>query len=96
MGLTSRAGTIPLNPEQDSIGPLSLWVKDVAIVLAAIAGRRSLRDDGAGILISVLGKDENDKATADIPFDTLPDYPSACTTSGLNGMRIAVCIIITR
>jgi amidase len=37
-GLTSRAGTIPLNPDQDSIGPLALSVKDVAILLQIIAG----------------------------------------------------------
>ncbi|KAJ3573530.1 hypothetical protein NPX13_g4666 [Xylaria arbuscula] len=72
-GLTSRAGTIPLNPDQDSVGALALSVKDAAIVLQIIAG-----------------KDERDEATADIPFNTIPDYVASCNTLGLEGLRIAV------
>ncbi|KAJ5737504.1 amidase [Penicillium malachiteum] len=40
-GLTSRAGTIPINPEQDSVGPLTQYVKDSAIILNAITGQDS-------------------------------------------------------
>ncbi|KAI1131067.1 putative amidase [Nemania abortiva] len=72
-GLTSRAGILPINPDQDSVGPLATSVKDVAILLQAIAG-----------------KDEKDEATADIPFDTIPDYAASCTISGLENMRIVV------
>ncbi|TQV97343.1 amidase [Cordyceps javanica] len=39
VGLTSRAGVIPLNPEQDSVGPLTRQVKDSAIILQVIAGK---------------------------------------------------------
>lgn len=42
VGLTSRAGTIPLNPEQDSIGPSTRWVKDSAIIIQVIAGNISV------------------------------------------------------
>ncbi|KAK0668450.1 amidase [Cercophora samala] len=42
VGLTSRAGTIPLNPEHDSIGPLTRFVKDSARILQVIAGRDEL------------------------------------------------------
>ncbi|KAJ5088765.1 amidase [Penicillium angulare] len=38
-GLTSRAGVIPLNPEQDSVGPITQYVKDSAIILNIIAGK---------------------------------------------------------
>ncbi|KAI0199483.1 putative amidase [Astrocystis sublimbata] len=72
-GLTSRAGTIPLNPDQDSVGPLAASVKDTAIVLQVIAG-----------------KDDKDTATAEIPFDSIPDYVACCRASGLDGVRIAV------
>ncbi|KAI0107461.1 putative amidase [Nemania sp. FL0031] len=72
-GLTSRAGIIPLNPDQDSVGPLAISVKDVALILQIIAG-----------------KDEKDEATADIPFDTIPDYVASCNASGLDGLRVAV------
>lgn len=73
VGLTSRSGVIPLNPEQDSVGPLTRWVKDSAIILQAIAGR-----------------DESDFASADIQFETVPDYVACCKDSGLRGLRIAV------
>ncbi|KAJ6007673.1 amidase [Penicillium herquei] len=40
-GLTSRAGTIPINPEQDLVGPLTQYVKDSAIILSVITGKDS-------------------------------------------------------
>ncbi|KAJ5626815.1 amidase [Penicillium herquei] len=42
VGLTSRAGTIPLNPAQDSVGPLTQYVKDSAVILSIIAGEDEL------------------------------------------------------
>ncbi|CAG8250879.1 unnamed protein product [Penicillium salamii] len=39
VGLTSRFGVIPLNPEQDSVGPITQYVMDSAIILQAIAGK---------------------------------------------------------
>ncbi|KAJ6402943.1 hypothetical protein OIU84_014950 [Salix udensis] len=38
VGLTSRAGVIPLSPRQDSVGPICRTVSDAVIVLDAIVG----------------------------------------------------------
>jgi len=38
VGLTSRAGVIPISPTQDSVGPHARSVADAALVLGAIAG----------------------------------------------------------
>lgn len=38
MGLTSRAGVIPLSHSQDSVGPVARTVRDAALVLGAITG----------------------------------------------------------
>src|SRR5579872_3999677 len=38
VGLTSRAGVIPIAHSQDTVGPFALTVVDAAIVLTAIAG----------------------------------------------------------
>jgi amidase len=43
----------------------------------------------AALLSVIAGKDTvADPATGDIPFDTIPDYASACTADGLKGARI--------
>ncbi|KAH9934096.1 amidase signature enzyme [Amylocystis lapponica] len=42
VGLTSRAGVIPISSHQDSIGPMCRSVADAAVVLAAIVGRDPL------------------------------------------------------
>ncbi|PCH36783.1 amidase signature enzyme [Wolfiporia cocos MD-104 SS10] len=39
VGLTSRAGVIPISEHQDSVGPMCRCVADAAAVLAAIVGR---------------------------------------------------------
>ncbi|KAI0767645.1 amidase signature enzyme [Fomes fomentarius] len=38
VGLTSRAGVIPISSHQDTIGPMTRSVADAAIILSAIAG----------------------------------------------------------
>ncbi|EPQ50833.1 amidase signature enzyme [Gloeophyllum trabeum ATCC 11539] len=38
VGLTSRAGVIPISSHQDSVGPMTRTVTDAAILLSAIAG----------------------------------------------------------
>src|SRR3954462_5957144 len=38
VGLVSRAGIIPISASQDTAGPMARTVRDVAVVLAAIAG----------------------------------------------------------
>ena len=40
MGLTSRAGVVPVSSQQDSIGPISRHTKDAAIILSVISGHR--------------------------------------------------------
>ncbi|KAI0634576.1 amidase signature enzyme [Trametes polyzona] len=39
VGLTSRAGVIPISAHQDTVGPMARSVADAAIVLSVIAGR---------------------------------------------------------
>ncbi|KAF7972117.1 hypothetical protein HWV62_18830 [Athelia sp. TMB] len=38
VGLTSRAGVIPISSHQDSVGPMTRTVEDAAIILSAIVG----------------------------------------------------------
>ncbi|XP_061363766.1 probable amidase At4g34880 isoform X2 [Gastrolobium bilobum] len=38
LGLTSRAGVVPISPRQDSVGPICRTVSDAAYVLETIAG----------------------------------------------------------
>ncbi|KAJ2895610.1 putative glutamyl-trna amidotransferase subunit a protein, partial [Zalerion maritima] len=50
---------------------------------------RTVRD--AAVILSVLaGRDEKDNYTSAIPFGSIPDYPSACQLSGLEGKRLGV------
>ncbi|KAH7928860.1 amidase signature enzyme [Leucogyrophana mollusca] len=44
VGLTSRAGVIPISSTQDSVGPMCRSVTDAAIILAAIVGPDPLDD----------------------------------------------------
>ncbi|KAI0649784.1 amidase signature enzyme [Trametes meyenii] len=44
VGLTSRAGVIPISAHQDTVGPMARSVADAATVLSVIAGR-DLRDN---------------------------------------------------
>ncbi|KAH9000713.1 amidase signature domain-containing protein [Lactarius hatsudake] len=44
VGLTSRAGVIPISKSQDTVGPMTRSVTDAALVLSAIAGRDELDD----------------------------------------------------
>lgn len=39
VGLTSRAGVIPLSAHQDTVGPMTRSMTDAAIILSAIAGK---------------------------------------------------------
>ncbi|KAI9450107.1 amidase signature enzyme [Lactarius psammicola] len=42
VGLTSRAGVIPISENQDTVGPMARSVADAAIILTTIAGRDPL------------------------------------------------------
>ncbi|KAL5638925.1 hypothetical protein ACGC1H_003328 [Rhizoctonia solani] len=39
VGLTSRAGVVPISPHQDTVGPIARSVADAAAILTVIAGR---------------------------------------------------------
>ncbi|KAH9033356.1 amidase signature enzyme [Lactarius pseudohatsudake] len=42
VGMTSRAGVIPISENQDTVGPMARSVADAAVILTAIAGRDPL------------------------------------------------------
>ena len=46
--------------------------------------------DAAHMLSAMSGKSPWDKRTDDIPFETIPDYATACRSTDLTGMRIGV------
>jgi amidase len=85
VGLTSRAGVVPISHIQDTIGPHTRTVADAATVLGAIVSASA---------------DPRDPATADVPLGwrgtgrTRPSLPSNYSqfvrADGLNGARIGV------
>ncbi|KAG8368139.1 hypothetical protein BUALT_Bualt15G0014000 [Buddleja alternifolia] len=75
VGLTSRAGVIPLSPRQDTIGPICRTVSDAAYVLDSIVGFDP-RDS------------EATKAAA--KFIPLGGYTQFLNKDGLNGKRLGV------
>jgi amidase len=85
VGLTSRAGVVPISHTQDTIGPHGRTVADAAAVLNVIVSR---------------SPDPRDPATAGVPLGwqgtgrprpTLPaDYTGFLDPNGLNGARIGV------
>ncbi|KAL7957750.1 amidase signature domain-containing protein [Trichoderma compactum] len=46
--------------------------------------------DAAYLMQAMAGPDRRDNYTDAIPFDTIPDYVAACSTSGLKGKRLGV------
>ncbi len=85
IGLTSRAGVVPISHTQDTVGPHTRTVADAAAVLSVIASRSF---------------DGRDPATGDVPLGwrgrftrptNLPtDYTQFLNPNGLNGTRIGV------
>ncbi len=85
VGLTSRAGVVPISHVQDTIGPHARTVADAAAVL--------------GVIVSS-SADPGDPATAGVPLGwkgtgktrpTIPsDYSPFVRADGLNGARIGV------
>jgi amidase len=84
VGLTSRAGVVPISHTQDTIGPHARTVADAAAVLTVIASQTF---------------DGRDAATAGVPLGlrgvasrpVLPlDYTRFLDRNGLRGMRIGV------
>lgn len=83
VGLTSRAGVVPISHTQDTIGPHARTVADAAAVLTVIASQ---------------GFDGRDPATGGVPLGwrgrarpAIPaNYTSFVTPNGLNAARIGV------
>ena len=83
VGLTSRAGVVPISHTQDTIGPHARTVADAAAVLTVIASQTF---------------DGRDAATGDVPLGirgrprpALPsDYTQFVNPDGLRGARIGV------
>jgi amidase len=85
IGLTSRAGVVPISHTQDTVGPHTRTVADAAAVLSVIASRSF---------------DGRDPATGDVPLGwrgrftrpaNLPtDYTQFLDPDGLRGTRIGV------
>jgi len=84
VGLTSRAGVVPISHTQDTVGPHARTVADAAIALSVIQSRTA---------------DGRDPATGDVPLgwrgrarpDNLPaDYTQFLDPHGLQGARLGV------
>src|SRR5262245_55581781 len=85
VGLTSRAGVVPISHIQDTVGPHTRTVADAAAVLGVIQSA---------------GFDGRDPATGDVPLgwrglrprptDIPTDYTSFVDPNGLQGTRIGV------
>ena len=84
VGLTSRAGVVPISHTQDTVGPLARTVADAAAALSVIQSRTA---------------DGRDPATGAVPLGwrnrfprpTLPtDYTKFVDPNGLRGARIGI------
>ena len=83
LGVTSRAGVVPISHTQDTIGPHARTVADAAAVLTAIASRSADGRDPAtgGVPLGWTGR----------PRPALPaDYSAFVTPNGLAGARLGV------
>jgi amidase len=75
VGLTSRAGVVPIAASQDTVGPHGRTVADAAAVLGAIASKVA---------------DPRDPATATNRDKVFSDYTQFLDPDGLRGARIGV------
>jgi len=77
VGLVSRSGIIPISHSQDTSGPMARTVRDVAILLSAMAG--SDPQDSA-----------TDVSTNGSQGKLFPDYTKFLAPAGLKGARLGV------
>ncbi len=75
VGLTSRAGVVPISHNQDTVGPHARTVADAAAVLGAIASQLP---------------DPRDPATGSTRSKVFTDYTQFLSPDGLRGARIGV------
>lgn len=74
VGLVSRSGIVPISHSQDTAGPMARTVRDVAILLGAMAGA-----DPEDAATAVLNSDK-----------LFPDYTKFLDPAGLKGARLGV------
>jgi amidase len=77
VGLASRSGIVPISHSQDTAGPMARTVRDVAILLGAMAGAD--REDPA-----------TDVSTNGSQGKVFPDYTRFLDPAGLKGARLGV------
>jgi amidase len=77
VGLTSRAGVVPISTSQDTVGPMARSVVEAAALLGIMSGGGK-------------GADARDPATQSRPGDLPSDYTSFCDPGGLSSARIGV------
>lgn len=88
VGLTSRAGVIPIGFSRDSIGPMARTVEDAAIALGVLAGLDP--DDPS----RTVGAETSPYAMFDtemVPEPGSVDYTAALDPDALRGARIGIC-----
>ncbi len=88
VGLTSRAGVIPIGFSRDSIGPMARTVEDAAIALGVLAGFDP--DDPS----RTVGLETSPHAMFDeemVPDPGTADYTMALDPDALRGARIGIC-----
>ena len=78
VGLVSRSGIIPISHSQDTAGPMARTVRDVAILLGAMAGADA--EDSA--TAEIQNKDDAQ--------NIFPDYTKFLDPAGLKGARLGV------
>src|SRR5204862_1178668 len=84
VGLTSRAGVVPISHTQDTVGPHARTVADAAIALSVIQSRTADGRDPAtgGVPLGWTGR----ARPANIPTD----YTAFLNPDGLRGARLGV------
>jgi amidase len=82
IGLTSRAGIIPLFANNDVGGPMARSVADAAALLTVLAGPASAAPDPADPVMAI--------AAEQYPHSTGVDYTRSLDPQGLKGARIGV------
>jgi amidase len=85
VGLTSRAGVVPISHTQDSVGPHGRTVADAAAVLNVIVSRTPDKDDPATSGVP-LGWEGTGRTRPALPAD----YTAFVDSNGLRGARVGV------
>ena len=88
VGLTSRAGVVPISHTQDSVGPHARTVADAAATLSVIASQTSDGRDSAtgGVPLGLQGVAGRSTRPKNLPTD----YTQFAVATGLNGKRVGV------